>query len=156
MQEIPVHQKELPVHRPKQRPTTQAGFSFIEILIVIVIMAGIAALVGPALFSKLDEAKVDQARIQMKNLAGALELYRLDNACYPTTEQGLGAMLQRPSVGQVPQNWRGPYLNAKSVPKDPWNGDYDYRSNGSQFELKCLGADLAPGGEGLDQDLKYE
>ena len=148
--------KKEPSLKKKTNFHQQPGFSFIEILIVIVIMAGIAALVGPALFSKLDEAKVDQARIQMKNLSGALELYRLDNSSYPSTEQGLNAMIQQPNVGRIPQNWRGPYLNAKSVPKDPWGGDYAYRSNGGSFELKCLGANLAPGGDGLDQDILHE
>jgi len=139
-----------------QKNRSQPGFSFIEILIVIVIMAGIAALVGPALFSKLDEAKVDQARIQMKNLAGALELYRLDNSRYPSGEQSLQALIARPTIGRVPANWRGPYLNSKKVPQDPWGGDYAYRASAGAFELKCLGADLTPGGEGLDQDLVHE
>jgi len=148
--------KECSVLKKGTKPRKQPGFSFIEILIVIVIMAGIAALVGPALFSKLDEAKVDQAKIQMKNLAGALELYRLDNSGYPSTEQSLQSLIKRPNVGRIPQNWRGPYLNSKAVPKDPWGGDYAYRSGGSSFELKCLGADLAPGGEELDADIVHE
>src|SRR3989339_354171 len=143
---IPLAQKRFRFHR-------KPGFSFIEILIVIVIMAGIAALVGPALFSKLDESKVDQAKIQMKNLAGALELYRLDNSGYPSSEQGLAALIQKPTLGMVPQNWRGPYLNSKSLPTDPWGGDYAYLSDGTAFELKCLGSDRVVGGEGDAQDL---
>lgn len=140
----------------KKKIRAQAGVSFIEILIVIVIMAGLAALVGPALFGKLDEAKVDQAKIQMKSLASTLELYRLDNGRYPTTEQGLNALVEKPNLGQVPANWRGPYLNAKKVPKDPWNYDYAYRSTGGDFELYSLGADGTRGGEGLDADIAHE
>ncbi|MDT8446023.1 MAG: type II secretion system major pseudopilin GspG [bacterium] len=134
----------------------QPGVSFIEILIVIVIMAGIAALVGPALFSKLDESKIDTAKIQMKSLASTLELYRLDNHRYPSTEQGLDALVHQPTLGQVPAGWRGPYLSSKQVPKDPWGNDYAYRSEGSTFELESLGADGARGGDGLDADISFE
>ncbi|OGG97014.1 MAG: type II secretion system protein GspG [Candidatus Lambdaproteobacteria bacterium RIFOXYD2_FULL_50_16] len=134
----------------------QRGFSFIEIMIVIVLMAGIAAFVGPALFSKLDDAKVDQAKIQMKSLAGSLELYRLDNSRYPDSEQGLAALMAKPSLGRIPESWRGPYLNAKSLPKDPWERDYVYNSDGSNFDLMSLGADGEPGGQDRDQDIAHQ
>ncbi len=134
----------------------QEGFSFIEIMIVIVIMAGIVAIVGPALFSRLDEAKVDQAKIQMKSLVSALDLYHLDNSTYPSTEQGLNALLEKPELGIVPANWRGPYLRSTSVPKDPWNFDYYYQSDGSVIELKSLGADGEEGGEGINSDIKLD
>ncbi len=136
-----------------QSQNIHQGFSFIEILIVIVIMAGIVAIVGPTLFSRLDEAKIDQAKIQMKSLVSALDLYHLDNSTYPSTEQGLEALLSIPEVGVVPENWRGPYLRSSMVPKDPWNHDYNFQSDGSGVLLKSLGADGEDGGEGIDSDI---
>lgn len=132
------------------------GFSFIEIMIVIVIMAGMIAIVGPMLFGKLDEAKVDQARIQMKNLVAALDLYHLDNSNYPSTEQGLEALLSKPVLGKIPRNWRGPYLRSNSIPKDPWENDYVYQSDGRSIVLKSLGADGEEGGDGIDADISLE
>jgi len=134
----------------------QGGFSFIEIMIVIVIMAGIVAIVGPALFSRLDEAKVDQAKIQMKSLVSALDLYHLDNSTYPSTEQGLNALLEKPELGVIPANWRGPYLRSSKIPKDPWNYDYDYQFDGGAIDLRCLGADGEEGGEGINADIGLE
>ncbi len=136
--------------------TGQQGFSFIEIMIVIVIMAGMIAIVGPMLFGKLDEAKVDQARIQMKSLVGALDLYHLDNSVYPSTDQGMEALLQQPSVGKVPKNWRGPYLRSTKIPKDPWENDYIYQSEGKNIMMKSLGADGEEGGEGINADIPLD
>lgn len=136
-----------------QQAGIQTGFSFIEIMIVIVIMAGIVAIVGPTLFSRLDQAKVEQAKIQMKSLVSALDLYHLDNSTYPTTDQGLGALLTSPEVGIKPGNWRGPYLRSSLVPKDPWNHDYTYQSDGSEIVIKSLGADGEEGGDGINADI---
>lgn len=135
---------------------SDGGFSFIEIMIVIVIMAGMIAIVGPMLFSRLDEAKVDQAKIQIKSLIAALDLYHLDNSAYPTTDQGLESLLTKPEVGKVPANWRGPYLRSKSIPKDPWENNYVYQSDGKNIVLKSLGADGEEGGEGIDADISLE
>jgi len=132
------------------------GFSFIEIMIVIVIMAGMIAIVGPMLFSRLDEAKVDQARIQIKSLIAALDLYHLDNSAYPTTDQGLEALLTKPAVGKIPANWRGPYLRSKTIPRDPWENDYVYQSEGKNIVLKSLGADGETGGEGINADISLD
>lgn len=132
------------------------GFSFIEIMIVIVIMAGMIAIVGPMLFGKLDEAKVDQARIQMKSLVGALDLYHLDNSAYPSTEQGLIALLEQSAVGSIPKNWRGPYLRSAKIPKDPWGNDYVYQSDGQSLVMKSLGSDGAEGGDGINADIPLE
>lgn len=137
----------------QQHAGSQEGFSFIEILIVIVIMAGIIAIVGPELFSRLDDAKIDQAKIQMKGLENALDLYHLDNSSYPTTEQGLESLMVQPEVGIVPENWRGPYLRSSNLPKDPWNRDYVYQSDGGNIVLKSLGADGQEGGEGVNADI---
>ncbi len=131
----------------------QNGFSFIEIMIVIVIMAGIVAIVGPTLFSRLDQAKVDQAKIQMKSLVSALDLYHLDNSTYPTTDQGLQSLISKPDLGVIPANWRGPYLRSSIVPKDPWSYDYQYQSDGSAVVIKSLGADGQEGGEGINSDI---
>jgi general secretion pathway protein G len=136
--------------------TGQQGFSFIEIMIVIVIMAGMIAIVGPMLFGKLDEAKVDQARIQMKSLVGALDLYHLDNSVYPSTDQGMEALLQQPSIGKIPKHWRGPYLRSTKIPKDPWENDYIYQSDGKNIVMKSLGADGEEGGEGIDADIPLD
>lgn len=143
-------------HTDTEDHRNQKGFSFIEIMIVIVIMAGIVAIVGPTLFGKLDEAKIDQARIQMKSLVSALDLYHLDNSSYPTTEQGLSALLDKPDLGVVPQNWRGPYLRSSKVPKDPWNNDYFYQSDGRSIVIKSLGADGQEGGDGIDADIELD
>ncbi|NQU63643.1 MAG: type II secretion system major pseudopilin GspG [SAR324 cluster bacterium] len=132
------------------------GFSFIEIMIVIVIMAGMIAIVGPMLFGKLDEAKVDQARIQMKSLVGALDLYHLDNSVYPSTEQGLLALIEQPTVGSIPKNWRGPYLRSAKIPKDPWENDYIYQSEGRSISMNSLGADGEEGGDGINADIPLE
>jgi len=134
----------------------QKGFSFIEIMIVIVIMAGIAALVGPMLFSRLDEAKIDQARIQMKGFSQALDIYQLDNYSFPTSDQGLESLMERPSVGQAPKNWKGPYLRGKKLPLDPWSNPYLYQSNGQNYEILSLGADGREGGEERDADIYLE
>jgi general secretion pathway protein G len=136
-----------------RRLSEKGGFSFIEILIVIAIMAGMIAIVGPMLFGRLDEAKIEQARIQMKSLVGALDLYYLDNSSYPTTEQGLNALLVKPEVGNTPRNWRGPYLRSSKIPQDPWNNDYFYQSDGNEIILKSLGADGADGGSGINADI---
>ena len=93
---IAMESAELSIKKPNQ------GFSFIEIMIVIVIMAGIIAIVGPTLFSKLDEAKIDQAKIQMKSLSAALDLYHLDNSVFPSTDQGIEALISKPEIGIVP------------------------------------------------------
>ncbi len=132
----------------------QKGMSFIEIMIVVVIMAGLVAIVGPAMFGKLDDARVKQSKIQMKGLLSGLEMYHLDNFTYPSTEQGLEALMSKPEVGIVPENWRGPYLKSKKVPKDPWGHDYSFQSDGSSISMKSLGADKAEGGDGINADIE--
>ncbi len=134
----------------------QDGFSFIEILIVVAIMALLIAVAGPELLSRLDTAKTDQAKIQMKSLKSALELYRLDNSVFPSSDQGLQSLVSKPDLGIVPNNWRGPYLTSKNVPKDPWENSYYYRSDGGTFVIKSLGADGQEGGDGLNADIELE
>ena len=131
---------------------SRQGFSFMEIMIVIILMAGIAAIAVPAFFGKLEEANIKTANIQMKSLASALDFYHLDNHVYPSTEQGLEALRAKPEVGVIPKSWKGPYLNTE-LPKDPWNMDYVYRSNGSGFDIISLGADGEEGGDEANADI---
>src|SRR3954452_22048708 len=97
------------------------GFTLIQIMVVLVILAALAALVGPKIIGRSDDAKITEAKTQIRNLETALKLYKLDNANFPTTEQGLDALVNKPTVGTVPKNYRdGGYLENKNVPKDPW------------------------------------
>ncbi|RRV43166.1 MULTISPECIES: type II secretion system major pseudopilin GspG [Pseudomonadaceae] len=130
------------------------GFTLIELLVVLVILGMLAGLVGPRLFSNVDKSKVKTAETQVKMLRGALQSYRLDVGSYPRTEQGLVALMSRPS--DTP-NWQGPYLEDE-LPRDPWNNPYVYKSpvdNLQGFALYSLGADGKEGGEGLDADVGY-
>jgi general secretion pathway protein G len=131
------------------------GFTLIEMLVVLTVLGLLAALVGPQIVGHVSEAKSTTARTQIDLLAVALDSYRLDNGSYPSTEQGLAALRERPSREPVPGNWRGPYLR-KAVPLDPWGHPYVYRTTGSGltgFELQSLGRDGKPGGEGEDGDI---
>lgn len=132
------------------------GFTLIEIMVVIVILALLAALVGPKLMGRTDDAKITDARVQIKNIETALKLYKLDNGNFPTTEQGLQALVTKPAVGVIPKNYKdGGYLESKKVPKDPWGNDYLYISPGEHgdYDLFSYGADGAKGGEGKNADI---
>lgn len=142
-------------HAPRRdRPgrPRDAGFTLIELLVVLVILGLLAALAAPRVLNYLSGAKADTARLQIENFGAALDLYRLDTGSYPTTQEGLAALLANP--GRV-AGWRGPYLDTKEVPKDPWGTPYVYRSPGerSAYELISLGADKAPGGQGDGADV---
>lgn len=134
----------------------KTGFTLIEILVVIAVIAMLAALVGPNVFQHVGTAKDATARSQIEMLGAALDAYRLDNGRYPTTDQGLEALRSAPSSDPRPNNWRGPYLR-RDVPLDPWGFDYVYRSpgdvNSNGYDLLSLGADGEPGGEGEDADI---
>lgn len=134
-------------------PAPMAGFTFIEILVVLIILALIAGIVGTQLLGEAEKAKVDASRIQIKSLEGALDLYRLHNSTYPTTEQGLEALITRPEVGRIPKDWQGPYLNANYVPRDGWKNPFVYSSDGRQVTIFSLGADGLEGGGDLDADI---
>ncbi len=137
------------------RLSSREGFTLIEILVVIVVIAILAALVAPNVFQHVGAAKEATTRSQMEMFTTTLDAYRLDNGSYPSTEQGLNALWELPSV-QAPANWRGPYLR-KAVPLDPWGRAYIYinpgQSNPNGFDLISLGADGQPGGEGEDADI---
>lgn len=132
------------------------GFTLIEIMVVIVILALLAALVGPRLMRRTDDAKITDARVQIKNIETALKLYKLDNGNYPSTEQGLNALVAKPTVGLIPKGYKeGGYLESKKIPKDPWSNDYLYISPGEHgdYDLFSYGADGAKGGEGKNADI---
>jgi general secretion pathway protein G len=132
------------------------GFTLIEMLVTIAIIAILAALVAPSVFRNVGDAKVTAARSQIETLALALDAYRLDNDAYPETAQGLAALRTVPVNGAVPRNWRGPYLR-RTVPLDPWARPYEYRSPGTanpqSYDLYTLGRDGKAGGEGEDADI---
>ncbi|MDH3238275.1 MAG: type II secretion system major pseudopilin GspG [Deltaproteobacteria bacterium] len=138
----------------RDRLRGRAGFTLLEIMVVIVILGLLAALVVPKLIGRTEEAKRTQTRIQIKNLEQALQLFKLDNGFYPGTEQGIEALVRAPEIGRVPKNYRkGGYLDR--VPKDPWGNVYVYVSPGTQgdYDISSYGADGVPGGEGEDADI---
>lgn len=139
---------------PSTRKT--AGFTLIEMMVVLAIIGTLAMLVGPTVFRNVGDANVTTARSQVEIFAVALDAYRLDAGTYPTTEQGLSALRVRPTGDGVPRGWRGPYLR-KAVPLDPWGRPYVYEAPGTHnpdsFDLYTLGRDGVAGGEGEDADI---
>ncbi len=132
------------------------GFTLIELLVVILILGLLAGIVGPRLFGHTDSAKVTKARVQIENLSSALKMYKIDNGRYPTTEQGLDALVNEPQGADAPKKWKkGGYLSKKQVPKDPWDNDYIYISPGvnDDFDLSSYGEDGAAGGDGYAKDI---
>ena len=130
------------------------AFTLIEVMVVVAILAVLAALIVPKVMSRPDEARVVAARQDIASLLQALKLYRLDNLRYPTTEQGLAALVTRPTLAPVPPNWKpGGYL--ERLPRDPWGHPYQYLSPGlhGEVDVFSFGADNAPGGEGFDADI---
>ncbi len=136
------------------RASAQHGFTLLELMVVVVILGILAALVVPKVMSRPDEARVTAARQDIASLQQALQLYRLDNQRYPTTEQGLQALVIQPETEPIPPNWKpGGYIN--HLPKDPWGHLYQYLNPGVHGEIDVygFGADGAPGGEGNDADV---
>jgi general secretion pathway protein G len=134
----------------------RSGFTLIELMVVIVILALLGALVAPKLLGRTDDAKIQTTRTQIGNLETALKLYKLDNGNYPSTEQGLNALVTKPTVGVIPKNYKdGGYLEKKQVPKDGWGNDYLYISPGEHgdYDLFSYGSDGAKGGEGKNSDI---
>jgi general secretion pathway protein G len=134
----------------------QRGFTLIEIMIVVVIIGLLAALIVPSMLGHVDEARITKARSDIQALSTALTMYKLDNYNYPSTDQGLRALVQKPDSDQV-KNWRlGGYLTGGAVTKDPWGNDYQYAypgSHGQEYDLFSMGADGQPGGEGINADI---
>jgi general secretion pathway protein G len=132
----------------------QRGFTLIEIMVVVVIMGILAALVVPKLMGRTDDARITAARQDIATLMSSLKLYKLDNQHYPSTEQGLQALVAKPSSGPAANGWKsGGYIDR--LPKDPWGNDYHYLSPGVKGEVDVFsyGADGQPGGTGVDADI---
>ena len=140
---------------PSRRPALQRlrrGFTLIELMVVLVIIGVLAALIVPNVLDRTDDARATAARADINNLMQALKLYKLDNQRYPSAEQGLEALIKKPSAGAVPPNWR-PYLD--KLPADPWSRPYQYIFPGVKGEIDVfsLGADGQAGGDGKNADI---
>jgi len=131
------------------------GFTLIEIMVVLIIIGLLAGIVVPRLMGRTEEAKRTKAAVQIKNLQSALDLYKLDNGVYPSTEQGLQALVEKPTIGEIPKRWKeGGYID--KIPKDPWGNNYVYISPGvhGEYDLYSYGADGEEGGEGKNADIQ--
>lgn len=136
-------------HRRRPAP----GFTLIELLVVLLILGMIAGIAGPQIMNYLGDSKTKAAKLQITELEGALDLYKLDVGRYPDSQDGLQALVQAPpSAGD---RWRGPYLKKKAVPKDPWGNDYQYAAPGKHgnFDIVSFGADGKQGGDGENKDI---
>jgi general secretion pathway protein G len=130
----------------------ERGFTLIEILVVVMILGLLISLAAPRILGRTDDARIVKAKADIRAIEEALNLYRLDSGTYPTTEQGLSALVERPDSEPVPQRWREDgYL--ERLPADPWDGDFLYASDGAQYVLRSLGADREEGGEGVNADI---
>ena len=133
-------------------PSRHRGFTLIELMVVLVIIGVLAALIVPNVLDRADDARVTAARTDVNNLVQALKLYKLDNQRYPSAEQGLRALVAKPTVGAIPSNWK-PYLD--KLPNDPWGHEYQYASPGlkGEIDVYSFGADGVIGGEGKNADI---
>ena len=132
------------------------GFTLLEIIVVVFILSLLAAIVAPKIVGRTDDARIAEAKVQIRNFETALKLYKLDNTFYPDTEQGLQSLLEKPTTGRIPQKYReGGYLEHTSIPPDPWGNTYIYISPGvyGDYDLMSYGADGRQGGEGKDADI---
>ncbi len=146
------NQRPLPLVAP-----SEAGLTLIEMIVVLAIIALIAGLIVPNVIGRPDEARVTVVNSDLRTISAALKMYRLDNGRYPTTEQGLAALANRPTTSPIPTTWPEEGYLAE-VPRDPWDNPYVYRSPGRSggFDLMSLGKDGKPGGEELDADISAQ
>ena len=135
---------------------SQAGFSFIELMVVVIILGILAGAIVPRYMDKADKAKRVKAQVDIAAIETSLKMYKLDNGFYPTTEQGLLALIEKPTTDPVPRSWNeNGYFEKKRTPKDPWGTEYIYLCPGihGTFDLISYGADTDPGGEGINADI---
>ncbi len=134
----------------------EKGFTFLELMVVVVILGILATYVAPKFMGRTDDARSVKAKVDIASIETSLRMYRLDNGQYPTTEQGLLALIEKPSTDPIPSNWseKG-YLEKKKIPKDPWGKEYIYLSPGvhDEYDVISHGADGASGGEGKNKDI---
>jgi len=141
---------------PKTIRFDSRGFTLIELMVVIIILGVLAIYIGPKIMGRPEEAKQVKARVDISALETALKLYKLDNGVYPSTDQGLQALVQQPETGNIPKKWReGGYLEKGKVPKDPWGNEFVYLSPGAHgdFDITSYGSDGVPGGESQNKDI---
>lgn len=140
----------------KMLRSNHRGFTLIELMVVVIILGILALYIGPKIMGEPEKAKRVKAKIDIASLETALKMYKLDNGVYPTTDQGLAALVEKPETGLIPKKWRkGGYLEKGKVPKDPWSNEFVYLAPGvhGDFDLVSFGIDGVPGGEGDDQDI---
>lgn len=145
-----VHER--PARSSTSRLSSASGFTLIEIMVVVFILGLLITLVAPRILGRTDEARQTKAAADVKAIEQALSLYKLDNGFFPTTEQGLEALVTPPTTGLVPRRWN-PEGYLEKVPVDPWGTPYVFRSDGSAYVVMSFGADGAEGGEGINADI---
>ncbi len=147
-----VSRRKGPVDPERRRASGEAGFTLVELLVVLVILVLLASLVAPRVIGYLGSSRSKAARVQIQSLSTALELYKVDIGRYPSASEGLKALVEAPPGAA---SWNGPYLTKKDVPNDPWGRPYSYRSPGQHgpFDISSLGADNQPGGTGENEDI---
>ncbi|MEI6147103.1 MAG: type II secretion system protein GspG [Methylococcales bacterium] len=134
------------------KPLSESGFTLLELLVVLGIIAMLAGIVGPQVMKHMGESKTKAAKVQIEDLAATLDMYKLDVGSYPSSDEGLKALIETPDSSK---RWNGPYLRKSKIPLDPWQQEYHYVSPGEhgKFDLYTFGADNKEGGEGEDQDI---
>jgi general secretion pathway protein G len=140
----------------KTQQVDQRGFTLLEIIVVVFIISILVAVVAPKIIGRTDDARITDAKLQIRNFETALKLYKLDNGFYPDTQQGLESLVEKPTTGRIPVKYReGGYLEQKKIPNDPWGNPYIYVYPGlkGDFDIISYGADGKEGGEGKDADI---